>query len=396
MAEPVRLVDWSKGIDNRSPDNRLQEGFARDIVNLDPGATMSSRVGYERVVETEDCRAIMSLGKQILFVDGDQLKVLENGAVRTLATVAGAGPVAHCVHNEELFISTANAMLRYDGRTLRDWGVPDVRYHPTIDVTNTTDNGRRLFAMTYVNQYGEEGGCTPPGSAPDGEYTFDIGYIPPGCRARIYVSPVNAKTLYLQREIHSPGTYTVTRPVDDSAPLETVNHWCPRPGSLMASSGGVILMADDKAVFFTDPMSPHLVRYDRAFFQYPARVNMLLSGLHGVYVSADKCYKLMGVGGNEPRQDTVLDYPAVDGTGTTTTTGQAVWVTRYGMANESTDPREGVSETSNAFYLGEHEHGASSVVEHNGRRRLVATAKRTGDQTGLAAADFFEAEVIRP
>lgn len=395
MAENVRTNNWPGGIDNRSPANRLSEGFVRDMVNLDPGATLSSRVGYEKVVSTTACRAIMSFGRKILFVDGNELREMDGQSSRLLRTIAGAGPVASCVHNSELFISTENETLRYDGQTLREWGVPDVKNNPAPAITDQKD-GRRRFAMTYVNQYGEEGGTTVPGTAPDGVYVFTVSSIPTGCKARIYVSSVNGQTLYLQGELSAPGDMTVYNPVDDTAALTTINQGRPRPGALMAETGGTILIASGKTIYHTEPMSPHLVSYNKAFFQYPTKIGMMLSGLHGVYVSADKCYKLDGIAGGEPRQDTVMDYPAVEGTGLTTPQGQAIWLTRYGMAKESRDPREGVGEASGAFYLGDHDKGASGFVEHDGRSRMVATAKRTGDQTGLAAADYFEAEVIRP
>ena len=398
MAEPVRLVDWSKGIDNRSPDNRLQEGFARDIVNLDPGATMSSRVGYERVVETEDCRAVMTLGDQVLFVDGDKLKRYVAGVVEELYTVSAAGPVGHTTHNGELFISTANATLRYDGKQVRRWGVSDVFMSPAPSVTPKEGvEGRQLFAMTYINEHGEEGGTGQPGSCPAGTLTFDIPTIPDGCRARIYVSPVNSTTLYLQGETASPGDMVIHRVDTNTQVLTTAGKYAPTPGSLLASDNGVILVAVGDAVYYTDPMTPHLVEYDKSFFQYPEKVTMLLSGMHGVYVGADKVYRITNVTTEEPRQDSADDVRSIPGTGANTPSGEAVWMSRYGMRRESPDPRDGiVPASSDRFHLGYHKNGATGVVEHNGQRRVVTTTKQIGGQGGLAAADYFEAEVIRP
>ena len=395
--ESVPMTGWTNGIDNRSRADRLPEGFVRDLLNLDPGPTLKSRVGYEKVFDTTDCRAVVPYKDALVVADGTSLlKVDAGGGSELLATIAGAGPVAHCEFRGELFMSTANQTLRYDGTTLRMWGVPDVTSQPVPSVTNQLD-GRRQFAMTYVNEYGEEGGTVNPGTCPDGTLQFLIPSIPAGHKARIYVSPVNGSTLYLQDELDAPGTSTVYNAVDNTLPLMTVGKGRPTPGSLMASHGGVILVAVDKAVYYTDPMTPHLVEYDRAFFQYQEKITMLLPGLHGVYVSADKCYKVTGVTTDEPRQETASAVPAIPGTGTLLPSGEAVWLSRYGMHRESRDPREGVGRGSASnFYLGEHESGAVGIVEHDGQQKLVATAKRTGGQGGLAAADYFEAEVFRP
>src|SRR5690554_798180 len=109
------LQNWPGGINNRAQGNRVPDGFVRDMVNLDPGTNLRSRVGYEKLVPGDNVRAIMALGRKLLFVDGTALKEhdLATATTRTLATVAGAGPVASATHNAEMFISTANETLRY-------------------------------------------------------------------------------------------------------------------------------------------------------------------------------------------------------------------------------------------------------------------------------------------
>lgn len=397
MTEPVRITNFAGGIDNRSPADAMPEGFVRDLLNLDPGPSLKSRIGYEKLLDTTDCRAVMPIKGHLLVVDGTSLlRVGTSGGAELLAVIAGTGPVAHVVHNDELFFTTVNETYRYDGETLRPWGVKDVTSHPTPTVADQQP-GRRLFAMTYVNEHGEEGGTVNPGSAPNGTMQFTVADVPSGHKARIYVSANNGTTLYLQDELDAPGVSTVYNPVDNTLPLATVGKGKPPAGALLTASNGVILVAVGKAFYYTDPMTPHLVEYDKAFFQYPVDINMLLAGLHGVYVGAHKCYKVTGVTTDEPRQDTASEEPAIAGTGELLPSGEAVWLTRMGMMRENYDPREGVTQASTPnYHLGEHESGAVGVVEHDGQQKLVATAKRTGGQGGLAAADYYEAEVIRP
>lgn len=61
-------------------------------MNLDPvGGNFEMRTGYEKVVAGTACRAVMSLGERVLFVDGTDLFELDlsTNATRVLRTVAG-------------------------------------------------------------------------------------------------------------------------------------------------------------------------------------------------------------------------------------------------------------------------------------------------------------------
>lgn len=399
MTENVMMRDWSGGINNLAPPNRLPEGFVRDLLNLDPvGGNVEMRTGYELVLPGTGCRALMSLGSKILYVDGTdliELDVLTN-ATRILRTVAGAGGVASCVFNNELFISTVNETLRYDGRAVREWGVPDVTVQPYVTITNQKA-GRRLYAATFTNAQGEEGGTAAAASVPEGVYSFVLPAPPAGGKVNIYVSALNGQTLYLQGSYTAGGAVTVNRPVDDTRALATMHMRKPLPAAHLASADGVILSASGSTVFVTAPLIPHLTAPLENFFQFPTDVGLLLAGDQGVYVSADKVYRLSGVDTNEPRQDTAADYPAVPGTGTILPDGRAVWMTRYGMSIESTDPREGVLEpTRRAFVPKEASHGASGTVDNNGNEMVVTATKDGAKPNTLAAQDYFEAEVIRP
>ena len=132
---------------------------------------------------------------------------------------------------------------------------------------------------------------------------------------------------------------------------------------------------------------------------YPEAVNAMCSGLDGVYVSADKCYKLVGVGTSDVRQQTVLDYPATSKTMLTLPDGRAAWITEYGMAIE-TPTAQGITVTEpnkGTFVVGATEGVSSGQVDHDGNQLFVANvAKRQTGPSPLAAAGFFEAEVERP
>lgn len=399
MIEEIALNNWAKGINNLAPANRLPEGFVRDLLNLDPvGGNLEMRSGYELVAGGVSVRAVMSLGEKVLYVDGPDLiefDVLTN-TNRVLRSVAGAGPVASCVHNNELFFSTANETLRYNGREVREWGVPDVAVQPYVTITAPKE-GRRLYAATFTNAHGEEGGTASAANVPDGVYSFVLPSPPPGGTVNLYVSALNGRTLYHQGSYTAGGPVVVNRPVDDTHTLATMHLRRPVPGAHMDSWRGIIALASDNVLQITQPMSPHLTAPMEQFFQYPAPLTMVLAGAGGIYLSADKVYLLTNADTPEPRQGSVTDYPAVAGTGTILPDGRAVWMTRYGMSVESTDSREGVLEPNRrAFVPEEAGRGASGTVDNNGNEMVVTTLRDGAKPNTLAAQDYFEAEVIRP
>ena len=400
MIDAKVLENWAKGITNMARKNRVPEGFVRDLLNLDPASTLQERVGYEKVYDVADPRAIGSVAGQVVVAAGTELLAHDpaTGTTSVIANIAGAGPVAMVEWNNELFISTANATLRYDGTTLREWGVPDVLSQPAVAATGVTGKGRVLVAVTYTDPYGDEGGTSEAISIVESTaYEVVIGQIPSGCEANIYVSAVNGATLYLQRTETATGTYTL-RPADGSGrPLMTMHKRRPPVSELMVSWHGVVVLAEGSTVWVTDPFSPHLVVPSHAFFQDPTKVNMLAAGRYGVYVGADHCYRLSDIESESPNQTKVMSYGAMAGTGTILPDGRAIWMTRYGMAIESQDPREGILEPNKgAFVPREAEGGTTGVVDHNGNQMAVATLRQPQPESGLAATDFFEAEVIRP
>lgn len=398
MIDEVALENWSRGINNQAPANRLPEQSVRDLLNLDPGVNLEQRVGYERVAEGAACRAVMALGNKVLYVDGTSLMEFDTqtDTTRLLRTVAGVGPVAWCVFNHELFLSTVNEVLRYDGGTLRDWGVPDVVQQPGVTISDQK-KGRRLYAATFVNAQGEEGGTTLAANVPNGTYSFDMPAPPPGGKTLLYVSANNGRTLYLQGMAWAAGPLVVNNPTDDTQTLATMHLRKPTPSRYLATEAGVILMAQGKSVAFTQPMTPHLTAPMSSFLQYPVEVGMVLGGSRGVYVSADKCYQVTNIESAAPKQSAVSDYPAVPGTGIILPDGRAAWLTRYGMSLESEDARLGiVTPTVGAFVPGESSEGTSGVVDNDGRQMVVTTLQGANRPNTLAASDYYEVEVIRP
>ena len=406
--ETAKVQDFSRGMTNTVPDNRVPDGFLRDTLNLEPrGSTLSLRAGYKKIVDGADVNSVMSLGNQIIFLDGDTLKKLDlnTNTVDDLLSVNGAGGATGVVLNGELFFQTRDQMLRYDGNEIRQWGVPDVLSQPVPTVSSTTAQDqdkpeeKRLFAMTWVNSSGEEGGTTAPIliNSTVGSYSVSIP-SKPGFSARLYFSEPGGQILYSEGEATPGGTVTVSRPEAVGPTLQNVGLRQVPKGSHMATTGGIICIADGSNVFITEPFQPHLYDPATGFVQYPKKIGMLLSGSAGVYVSSDECYLLTNLETENIQQRTVLNYPAVSGTGTEIADGRAVWVTKYGLAVESSQDGVPVIEepSKQTFSPPPAETGVLGYFEVGGRQMAVSSLSQRSSSAGqLAASDFFEAEVVK-
>lgn len=400
------LSDWSKGANNQHSGDRLPGQYMRGAINLDPlpSGKLAMRSGYSKVVAGINMRGALALGDLILLADGADLALFDTrtSSVEILRSIVDAGPFAGTVHNNELFFCTASESLRFDGATVRTWGVPTPSLPPlpAIGVGGALLAGQYLFSITHVNAEGEEGGAALTRAfavGADNAYaSFTIPEPPAGCRTRLYVSKLNSTTPYFQEERAAASTVVLTRLRDDTARLVTEHKQPPPPGQLVASFNGVLLIADGKTVWITDPLSPHLVSRAKRFFTYPKPVTVLLAVKGGVYVGADRVYWLTAADTDQPAQIAVHGAVApVPGTGALSKKHEALWMTRYGpMLGDEFGAVRALSEDH--FVPDVTNEGASGIVERGGLRLGITTMRGVPEQSELATGDYFTGRAIDP
>lgn len=404
MTEEVRLNDWSKGANNVAAASRLPEGFARDMLNLYPaGGRLTLRPGTEAVYAGGDVRGLFSVRGQLVCVDGGNLVDALTGT--TLASVPPRGAVSGAVLNSELYLSVGSEQGVYSPLTgYRSWGVPTPTTNGVstgTDLTRSLEARRRgtalrRYTVTFVDSSGVEGGALP-GSALGGR--VQLPAPPDGMKVRLYTTEPDGSVYYMQGEYADSQTVSIGGTNAGGRQLHTMFMGPPPPAEFMAVSGGCLVLADANFVYHTPPMNPHLVDPEGGVFMYPEPVTALCAGLGGLYLSADKCYKLTGIGSDTVRQTVVLEYPAIPNTMTTLPDGAAAWVTEYGAALEVVGDRGDttvVEPTKQTHVLGKPDGVAGGSVEHNGERMFIANVRDTPDRSPLAATGFFEAEVTRP
>ncbi|WP_445938644.1 hypothetical protein [Pseudomonas sp.] len=398
MRESIKVLPWANGVDNRSDWRRVREGFARNIENYDVGAdgALTLRADYELVLACANARAAFSVGQQVVVADGEDLIAYNTGTDthRVIASIPGAGRVSGTESNGELFVTTTNQTLRYDGDAVREWGVPTVTTQPAPTIgTGALVAGTYRYAFTLVRN-GTEGATGAFGviSVPEGSsLVFTLPEY-----GRLYITAQGGSTGYMQHE--GAGAYVASRVDDSGARLATQFMDEPlRDAAIMTAANGVIFQAAGRVIWHTAPMRPHLREPSSAFFQYPAEVTdcLAVEG-DGVYVNADCVYLVSGIGTDAISQRQVKGRPeqAIPGSMTLLPDGRPVWVSHLGLVTASA----GVASLLSSPQFAPQDAASASVaaIDFNGKQTVVSALRGAKGSNPLAATDYYEGEVITP
>lgn len=395
MADPTeqqpKLLDWSQGTNNLTSRNRQPSGTARLLVNVDPmnGGILALRAGSERVLDAAGVRGVLSLGRKLLVAAGSELVEFDTltMAQRVVHTITPAGGICGDVVNDRLYFCTANEALEYDGNIVRPWGVTDVTYQPPVAAsTGGLQPGYYKVAVTYSDSWGREGGTDKSAivTVTDGGISVGPIPVPADHTANVYVGSSSGSTLYLQTQAGDGDTVQITQLRDDTQQCTTEFMRAPRAGHIVRAINGVLAVANGKVVQLTAPMQYHLVDRLRGYLQYPAKVGAMLADV-ALYVSADKCYRVVNPETKDVEQATLFDYPAVPGTDVQLPDGRGAWTTRYGVAVTTPQGMEQVHQASYAADFGEA--GASGVLDFNGNQLIITVMRGRKTTNPLAAKE---------
>lgn len=401
-----RQENWGLGSNNvagraHMPATKDGRRSIREGVNVDimTGGEFRGRIGYEKVTEATNARGLMKYKNSLFFADGTALKRFDTrfNSTSTEATIANSGVVCGTEHAGELFINSRNARHRYDGAEFRSWGVDTVIIQPSYTLS---DGGMRAgtykLAATFVNSHGEEGGTlTARNVVITSDSRIQVSNIPTapaGGFVRIYLSTCDGSTMYLQAET-TAASIAIDSAKADGMQLETQFQRPPPYGEIMESNNGVILIADEKILWVTVPMRPHLCDMARGFYQFQSLITNVLSVPAGVFITTeDKTYMLLSPETTEVSLREVLDIGAVKFSGVSMPDAVA-WMTEYGQAigshsGEVTFPNKG------AYAPLLFDKAAAGIVRHNGNEMIVTAIRGYPEQSALAASDYYDSEVI--
>lgn len=389
----VRFNDWSSGANNAAQENRLPEGAARELVNLDParGGTLELRPGFEHELQVDNLRAAFAFGERIVFVDGVQVKVFDpRGGVQLLGGVPAAGVIAGAELNGKLYLSALGERYVYDGQVLKVWGEepPVIRVSPVV---GSLPAGVYKVAATVVDGEGFESGAQVTIIHLSAGSGLSVSTADPRT-LRLYASPADSHTLYDQGTFAS-GT-VLGNVVVDTLDLDTAN-LVPMPEvAMLATAGGMLFGARERYLFRTEPMRPHLHDRVRGFYQFPSDIKLLAPVEGGIYVAtADRTYFLSGLAGDQESQRMVHEFGAVAGTFARLPDGRATWFCEYGQAVG--DAIGQVQLLNQGRFLPDiATAGAAGLLNHNGLQSAVTSMRGAVRRNGIAVSDSWTLEVL--
>lgn len=390
----TRLDNWAGGANNIAQPSRIPEGQARRLVNFDPadGGTLELRQGFELAISSPGVRAMFSLGKTLVYAAGSQLIAYspESGASTVLSSIDPGGPVAGAELNGKLYIRTHSERLVYDGDSLKRWGSDNPG--ATISITSgslpagvykvavTAEvDGNESGADVMVVRLEEESGISVSASASGDLYC--------------YMTPANASTLYLAGRMRGGSLTLSAGPAADSRQLAT-GGMIPMPiVSMLSRVSSMLVGAQGKYLYHTDPMRPHLVDQATGFVQFDGDVVLMAPvGRTGLFVATgERTYLLDGIGTEQSTQTTVADHGAVAGTAVQLPDGSASWFCEYGQVI-GTPSGEIAILNKGRYSPRKAERGAAGLQEHNGQQSIV-TALRGSRPNSLSVGDSWSVEV---
>lgn len=413
MKSPQLRNNWMLGINNKDDWRRLangqpiagqpNRGAVREAVNVNANSdgTLSLRAGYEQIYSGTAVRGVLALGTRLLIADGGQLLELDlvTNSTRLLRAIDDDGAFVGDVLNGELFFCTASETLRYDGQTVRAWGVPTVTTQPLPSIVGGgMPAGSYQCAVTLVNAQGEEGGTVRPlvMTVPEGSgLSFTLPEPPPGGAVRVYVGSREGSTLYLQDEAND--SLTITSVHDNGARLETFALREPVVAQSVIAYNGTLLAVNGSTISMTLPMRPHL-RNSLGYVQFPDVVDVAVpvasEGARGLFVAAgDQTFFLTNLETDDINQVTPKPYGAVPGTAVCLPNGGATWMTRYGQAVGQPDGSIALL-SADRFVPESASSGTSGVLEHDGQQIVVTATRGASRPSSLAASDYYISEII--
>lgn len=388
----TRVSGWARGANNRAASTALPEGFARDLVNLDarPDGTMALRPGQRKIYDGEAVTLAAAYGGGVVVVDGAELlRISRSGARETLGAV-NPGPAAAAVHNDELFLSCGLQALRYDGRSLVEWGCDRPHARVSIGAGGALVAGVYKIAVTRDDPRSGESGAEVMGVSLSGGEALAVTVTEP---VYLYLTAPNGKTLYRQAQL-APGTHTITSVTDDGERLSTAHKCRPPAGHIVASCGARLAIAEGNVLWLTEPFVPHLVDPIAGFFQYPARITNAIPVEGGLFVTADKTYYLSALDSEAPAQATVANIGAIEGTGVELPDGTAAWFGEYGLTLGA--PGGAISWPHRETYTSNNAvAGAAGYVDRSGVRAVVASLNRGVTHSAAGTQDYCDLEIER-
>jgi hypothetical protein len=256
--------------------------------------------------------------------------------------------------------------------------------------------------FTQHNADGEESGSTVPQQVmiPSDGGKLDIAGLP-----SVFASGITALSIYTTAP--NDGTLLRSRVLTDAVASYTIANinalgarcttllLMPMPaGSIMRELNGRLLVASGSTLFYSEPYAYGLTNPARNYVMFPAPITMIEPCQNGFYLAADQTYWIAGDIATATL-DPVLPYGAIpNSSGTSLDENLCFWMGLRGMCQGDQDGKVTALQEANVI-TDDARTGAFLYRKHDGMRQALGGLFGTGVATGVSAASFIDAEIIR-
>lgn len=259
-------IPFNRGMDNRSKETKLEEGFIRLALNVDISETATRRPGRNLLLALPGAHSLWAhpLIEFGLVADGDTLYRLNSDlTVEPLRSVTGR-PISYAFNAHRVWWSDGTDSGSVDtAGELLPWGVPtpNQTYSAAAHNAGGLNAGEYQVTITYLSARGEESG-SPESlrvTIAQGQGILVTG-IPTHADAvtvRVYVSSPNDKTLRQAVDIPAGMTQVLIGNGPRGARLETqLMH--PVPAGEFILSKARLYSYSNGRIYFSAAMRPGL------------------------------------------------------------------------------------------------------------------------------------------
>lgn len=305
----VRFDDW-RGLNNKSPSERIEENFLAEATNVDIDASGAIRMrkGYTPMIPGTNCHSLWSdQDKEAFYVcDGTLYKIDPYSTTTRTALTTG-------LSNARLSYIKVGTRVYYnslegdsgviENNVVRSFGIARPRLVPFYTVTTG-----QLRAGTYslsIRYRAEDGRVSGAGVQTTIKLEDDAGILisgiadspdPSVTHVELFISTPDGEVLYLAETL--PKGKTGTHIMDlrgDMVPLDYQFVDTPPPGEMLQLYNGRLYMTDGSRLWYSEPHSFEHWDYSN-WIDFESEITNVMPVDDGIFVTAARLIFLEGDG----------------------------------------------------------------------------------------------------
>lgn len=412
----VTYKGFPKGIDNRSADFAVQDGFLRDGINVDitNSGNVRRRRGMAQRIASSGAHSVFSDGKRMVWATVDKLYMTDTGLAPTLLLTdpaLGMQPLSYAAVNGDIYFSNeyTNGKILASGAAFEPWGIIPPQWGPVCTGSAITGQARQYqVTCTFITASGEESGAPLGvtvlcGDTPRINCTQIPQSIDPRVVAtRLYVTNIDDTIFSRAMDVPKGTTSAVINGwFANGAALKTQFNSNPPYGQLLEYHNGRIYIAQGNVLWWTEALRYSIYDNTANFIVFPERITMIKSlgeqspqAHHGMFISADQTYFMPFSGTEDVKSWPKLPYRAVEGAAIRLPNSpDVIWFSDRGFVR-GTAGGQAANLTEGQIAVDKYQHGAMGYTEINGHKSVVAVLQNSLVPS-FASPDVAAADAIR-